>query len=376
MIGGMKGVFMKSKVIDFIQRAKKIHLKRNYDYSLIIDLKNLNEKVSIICPKHGEFKQKASHHLNGSICKKCSYEERYEKNSLSFEDFEKRAKEANKDKYVYVYKQIKNCKEKVSIICPKHGEFKQSVGAHLSGQGCPDCGKILSNKLKSLTRDEFIERCRLREYNYDLVGEFNNLREKIIIICPKHGEFKQSVANHLNGQGCPKCAIENSFMKNEDFIIKSKEIHKDKYIYNLVDYKKCNSKVCIVCPKHGEFWQSPTKHLLGQGCPKCKRSIGETKVEDFLIKNKVIFINQKRFKECRNKYPLPFDFYLPEYNTCIEYDGEQHFKPSFGNDNFNKIVMNDEIKNMFCRRKNIKLIRIPYWERNNIEIFLEKGINL
>lgn len=75
------------------------------------------------------------------------------------------------------------------------------------------------------------------------------------------------------------------------------------------------------------FEQSPNDHLGKKtGCPICKESNGENIVRKYLSDNHIKYIPQHRFKDCRDKNPLPFDFYLPKYNTCIEYDGEQHFK--------------------------------------------------
>jgi len=106
-------------------------------------------------------------------------------------------------------------------------------------------------------------------------------------------------------------------------------------------------------------------HLKGQGCPICKESKGEKKVREFLIKHNIIFIPQHTFFECKNTNVLPFDFYLPDYNTCIEYDGIQHFKPvnRFGGEKgFLLTKQNDLIKNKFCLVNKINLIRIPYFD--------------
>ena len=115
----------------------------------------------------------------------------------------------------------------------------------------------------------------------------------------------------------------------------------------------------------------------GQRCPYCQTSKGEKKIKEYLDNNNIEYIQQYRFEDCRNKKPLPFDFYLPEYNMCIEYDGEQHFSENraFGGaDRFWITVIHDATKNQYCEDNNINILRIPFWELKNIEEILKKEI--
>ena len=142
---------------------------------------------------------------------------------------------------------------------------------------------------KKYTKDEFIERAREvhgNKYDYSKV-EYSNSITKVCIICPKHGEFWQRPQCHLQGDGCPKCKGEKNserlLMITEEFVEKAKKIHGNKYDYSKVNYINAITKVCIICPKHGEFWQKPYSHLSGHGCQKCgideisKKSIYTTK---------------------------------------------------------------------------------------------------
>jgi len=114
---------------------------------------------------------------------------------------------------------------------------------------------------------------------------------------------------------------------NKDlFIERSKKINNDKYDYSLVEYVKSHNKVKIICPKHGVFEQPPYVHLNGCGCSKCQISKGEEKIQEYLKYNNIEYLNQKSFNDCRYKQLLKFDFYIPKYNMCIEYDGEQYFE--------------------------------------------------
>ena len=200
---------------------------------------------------------------------------------LSTNQFIEKAKEIHGDKYDYSKVEYVKWNEKVCIICPIHGEFWQIPNDHLQGKGCKQCGyeKILIKQ--KITIEQFIERAKLthgNKYDYSKV-EYINARTNVCIICPIHGEFWQSPYNHLKGRGCQKCGYD--LIKNKltntlnHFIEKSKEIHGDKYDYSKVEYVNNCKKVCIICPIHGEFWQSPKSHLNGRGCQKC----GEIKRE-------------------------------------------------------------------------------------------------
>ena len=124
---------------------------------------------------------------------------------------------------------------------------------------------------KKLTQKEFIDRSLIihnNAYDYSLV-EYDNNKIKVRIICFKHGEFWQSPSKHLKGQGCPICAIDKITDNTNIFINKSKLIHGEKYDYSLINYKNSKINIRIICFEHGEFWQTPSNHLSGHGCPKC-----------------------------------------------------------------------------------------------------------
>lgn len=219
------------------------------------------------------------------------------------------------------------------------------------------------------------------KYDYSKVVYIDN-RTSIIITCPKHGDFYQRPHSHYNrGQGCPECAKENKSImfrsNNSKFIDQAKIVHGNIYDYSKVEYgpNGHNHKVILICNKHGEFLQTPHAHLMGQGCPICKNSIGETKIRVFLEKNKIEFEQYKTFDSCINKRFLRFDFYLPKFNICIEYDGKQHFlkESKFYSED---IIINDQIKNEYCIENNINLIRISYLEYKNIYKIMSKKLNI
>lgn len=229
---------------------------------------------------------------------------------------------------------------------------------------------------KKLTTEEFIEKVTQahgNKYDYSLVNYISNSTE-IDIICSIHGIFRQQPKNHFQGKGCLQCSINTRANKRRktlnEFLSQSKNIHSDKYDYSFVKYKNDRTKVEIICKKHGSWLQKPGDHLMGKGCPICKESRGEKETGVFLSENNIKFIREKIFLDCKNVRPLPFDFYLPDFNICIEYDGEQHFfnKPGWGGRaKLKEIKKRDKIKTNYCIINNILLIRISFKE-NVIDI--------
>ena len=341
---------------DLIEKAKNVHGDK-FDYSLV-DYINNYTKVKIICRKHGVFEQKPSNHIFSKRgCSKCAG-----KNKTN-EELILELKEIQGDKYDYSLVNYINNDTKVKIICRKHGVFEQHFYSHRRGYGCPKCSKC-----KKSTTKEFIKKAKKihgDKYDYSLV-DYVNSDIKVKIICPKHGIFEQLSSNHyLSKHGCPECYK----VDQESFIKRSNIIHDNKYNYSSVNFVNLDSKVKIICPKHGIFEQTPSCHLGDRGCPMCHESKGEEFIRKILINRFINFERQKKFEKCKNKNSLPFDFYLPDYNLCIEFNGEQHYKPNsyFGGiKTFEYIQKNDNIKIIFCKNNKIKLLIIRF-DENIIE---------
>lgn len=259
---------------EFIEAAKKIWGDK-YDFSKV-DYQSANKKVCIICPEHGEFFVKPSDFLHHHGCAACAGLKK-----MSTQEFIEKAQKINGNRYDYSLVNYKNSVTPIEIICHKkddngieHGVFKQAPKNHLRGNGCPKCYK--SSKK---TTEEFIEQAKQihgEKYDYSKVHYKGN-KIPITIICPKHGEFSQTPLYHLQGHGCIHCYNERrgeaTRIGNENFIKKAKEIHGEKYDYNNVKYVNSKTKVSIICPKHGEFLMTPSKHLNSkQGCPVCSES--------------------------------------------------------------------------------------------------------
>ncbi len=155
--------------------------------------------------------------------------------------------------------------------------------------------------------------------------EYKGSTVKVCIICPKHGEFWQKPSDHLSGYGCPRCR--SLRMNTEKFIEKAKKIHGDKYDYSEAEYNGCRKIIKIKCNKHGIFEQTPYKHLQGHGCPYCNESHLENSTKNILEKNHIEYIYQCNKKVFKWLGGQSLDFYLPKYNIAIECQGVQHYKP-------------------------------------------------
>ena len=279
---------------------------------------------------------------------------------LTTKEVIERGKKIYGDVYDYSKTEYVNIDTKITVICPKHGEFQIRPDHFFEGSGCPKCGNERCGDKNRLSLEEFIEKARKNhggKYDYSKV-EYIDARTKVCIICPIHGEFWQTPDSHLRGTGCPKCSLHRSYKyTTEEFIEIARKVHGDKYDYSKVEYKDRLTPVCIICPIHGEFWQKPREHFKGKGCQICNESCLEREIKLFLDENNIEYETQKRFHWLRNKWPMPLDFYIPKYNMAIECQGEQHFKDrEFFHQDFEERVRMDLLKKELCNENGIEVL--------------------
>lgn len=355
---------MKVTKEEFIRRSNLIH-NFKYDYSKS-NFTGTNNKVIIICPKHGEFEQRANAHFSGQNCPKCNNTEQ------RLKSFIRKSIKKHNDKYDYsLIEDYNNLYDIVSIICPNHGIFKQVARNHINGFGCKRCGCLMprvrgKQRKNKITFNEWIERLNINNkmgYDYSLIKEIKSDRHhKLPIVCKNGHIFYMTIKDHLKGNGCKFCS--QPCRDTESFIRLSNERHGNKYDYSKSVYRTQNDKLIIICTRHGEFLQKPANHYhLGRGCRRCGESKGELEIRKWLESKNIEFKKEHTFEDCVNLGKLRFDFYLPGYNTCIEFDGLQHFRPieQFGGvEEFERVKQRDSFKNQYCLSKNIKLIRINY----------------
>lgn len=233
------------------------------------------------------------------------------------------------------------------------------------------------------TKNQFLEDCKIKRpydyQDYEWIGDYFGSKFKMIYKhVPCGCTYSMSPDSFLfyNGR-CPYC--NRKLLNHQLFLEDCKKFRSEDYQeYEWLDeYKHSKCKIRyrhLLCGNVHSI--RPSAFIAGQGCPFCKESRGEKVIKEFLIANNIKFQTQKKFDSCKDIRLLPFDFYFPDYNLCIEYDGEQHFKPKScwgGIDSLREIQRRDEIKNSFCNESNNpNLLRISYVDFNKISDILGK----
>jgi hypothetical protein len=229
---------------------------------------------------------------------------------LTQKEFLEKAKSIHGDDFDYTKVEYINSKKKVIIICKKfgHGEFLQKPNIHLHGSGCSKCAN------KNVTTEEFIRKAKEVHgdaYDYSLVEYVNNTT-KIKIKCLEGHIFTQIPQSHLSGHGCPICGG-NKKITTEEFITRAKNVYGDKFDLSQTKYVNSDTKVNIICSKHGEIFIYPLDFLKGNGCPKCNlEKIGDSKrsnTQEFIEKAINIHGNEYDYSKV--------DYINSKTNVCI-----------------------------------------------------------
>ena len=319
------------------------------------------------------------------------------------------------------------CGTKIEHKCRVCGHiWSVSPSSILSGRGCPECAKRKRADKHRKTHEQYVEEVAMINPDIEIVSKYIGSTKQIDAVCKVCGEkWSARAVDILRGSGCPKCRYANMTKTHDDYIKQLAKINNgvvavDKYINSYTKIKhrclKCGNEWMVAprdllqgnhCPrcstrkksheqyvnelslnnpnievvetyvnantniKHqckicGYEWMARPNHILhGLGCPNCQETSGEQAVRQWLVDNNIRYESQKRFSDCKNQRMLPFDFYLPDYNCCIEYDGAQHFREVElwgGKEYLLRRQQNDQIKNNYCNENDIYLIRIRYDE--------------
>ena len=266
-----------------------------------------------------------------------------------------------------------NIRTKIEVKCLVCGYvFSPQAGSLYMGHGCPSCAGLITK-----TNEQFIKEMNDTRPNITPLEPYKNSSTKIKFKCNKCGYIWEALPRTvlLNGRGCINCAGLKK-KTNEEFLEEMKT--KQPHLTVLEPYKNNHTPIKCHCSICGNDFSMIPHSLLSSdfSCTYCTSSRGERAIMFWLNNNNFNYITEYKFQDCKDKNALPFDFYLPDCNTVIEFDGAQHFVPSdyFGVDAFNKTVEHDNIKNNYCSDNEIRLIRIPYWEINNINNILDKEL--
>lgn len=254
----------------------------------------------------------------------------------------------------------------ITIICPQghestviYGNFKKSKN------GCKYCYGNVKYTLQEVK--EYFE-----QFEYELLSdEYKSNKHNLETVCPNGHNWITTFNRFKNGARC--CYCENNIPLNIEYV--KNELNKEGYELLSDEYKNNHTPLKIKCP-NGHITEGTTWNNFKNGtrCSVCNNSKGEVEIEKWLKENNIEYVSQYKFEDCKGKSrSLPFDFYLPNYNVCIEYDGKQHYKIDCFNytllDLMNRKYL-DNVKTKYCRDNNIKLIRIPYLEKNNLKDIL------
>ena len=262
---------------------------------------------------------------------------------------------------------------KILHRCKLHNvEWMISPAHALRGDGCLLCKLEKISNAKRKSHEQYVAELLLVNDQIVVKGRYKNLKTPILHHCNIHNiDWMISPDCALSGHKCPKCS--GGVLKtHEQYVIDVQTINPDIAVGE--QYINSTTPILHICKTCGNKWNArPYSILQGRGCPICRETIGERNVRQWLNSHSIDFIYQKTFNDCRDVNVLPFDFYLPQHNVCIEYNGQQHYEPvdfaGKGNEwATNQLIStqhHDKIKSDYCATNNIQLICIPYWEDVN-----------
>lgn len=188
----------------FVKKSLWLHGDK-YDYGRVVYVRS-RDKIEITCPKHGTFHQTPNDHLNGKGCVGCAIDARGASHSYDTQAFVKQACKVHGSRYDYSEVEYTNSRMKVVIICPDHGRFSQEPSNHVQGASCLSCAVATRAEARRNKSDvNFVvdsQAVHGNRYDYSKTV-YQSARVKVSIICPAHGEFKQTPNSHLSGNGCP-----------------------------------------------------------------------------------------------------------------------------------------------------------------------------
>ena len=336
-------------------------------------------KIKHKCSKGHIYEQTPSSHLSGKGCPKCKNIKLSIYKKRTPEEYYNECKEKDLDLPIEKYK---GNSIKIKHKCIRNHIYEQRPHDHLQGQGCPKCSRNYS-----YTPKEYYQECKSKGIDIP-IEDYIDTKTKIKHKCSKCGNiYEQTPNKHLiRGHGCPKCGRRKMIISRTG---KNKKKTPEEY-YNeckskgydlpIENYINNSIKIKHKCIKGHTYSQSPNVHLQGQGCPICNESHGEKHIRNYLDKNNIYYIPQKKFKDLKDKTYLSYDFYLPDYNILIEYQGLQHYESiSFngkGYTDLDKQKLHDNLKRIYAKDNGYNLIEISYKidTQDKIDTYLDRII--
>lgn len=315
---------------------------------------NTHTKIKHKCSNGHIYEQSPDSHLHGHGCPIC-----YGNKKITHKQYYNICKLNGYDLPIEKYV---NMQTKVKHKCKKGHIYEQRPDHHLNGHGCKLCATNKAHDKQRKVLEDYIKECKLKGYDIP-IEDYINSDTKIKHKCNKCGNiYEQRPYNHLNGQGCPKCAKDRKRKSAIQYIEECKSKGYDLPIDSYVDNR---TKIKHKCSKGHVYLQRPDMHIgkAEQGCPICNESHGEKYIRNYLDSKGIKYIPQKKFHDLRDKTYLSYDFYLPDYNILIEYQGKQHYKAFDyfgGKDNLIKQQLHDNLKRTYAKEHDYKLLELHY----------------
>ena len=326
------------------------------------------DRLDYMCSCGNQAKISFSDFKREHRCKKCGQKKIGLKLQHSFEFVKS---EFEKVGYILLSTEYTNSSQKLDYICSQGHQSQITFNDLKGGHGCMKCGgkeKLTYEYVYNYFKEQG---CELLETEY--IGAMTPMR----YICNCKNESEIRFSSFKRGNRCLICGNKRSSKKRRSKIEDIKKIFEEANCILLsTEYNSIKQKLEYKCSCGSISATRLNDFKNGHRCG-CEKSLGEVKVTNFLKEHNLKFEIEKKFEDCKNIKSLPFDFYLPEKNILIEYDGQQHYnsrKLFGGKTALEALQKRDAIKTAYCLDKNIKLIRIPYWDFDNIESILTKEI--
>lgn len=348
---------------------------------------NRSTKLKCMCPKgHIQYRSISAFDQKRN-CKFCFMDSRKTNFDFIKETLESRG-------WILLETEYINSHTKMKCICPNGHIQEKTWGYFVANTGCIICSKWKYSK------ESVVE--YLGKDGYFLLSDnYIDTKTEIEIMCPRQHIYCVRFSSFIRGQRCKICfhadnpfgQIKSKYNRKriengENLSLYPLLIKEWDYLTNIgkpEDYlPSSRPRINWICSICGWKWNTTINSRTGKknsGCPKCNMSKGERKIEMVLSENTIKYFPQHRFDNCKYERELIFDFYLSDFNICIEYQGEQHyqvFRNNFfgGEESLARNKERDEIKQKYCEENNIPLLIIPYWDFDKIEEILTRELNL
>ena len=317
--------------------------------------------------------------IQGYGCPKCKNKRTGDRCRKTHDSFINELAKVNK--FIMVLGNYETTDKKLLCECLICGhQWMASPNKLLNRRSCPKCAIIKRNNSKIIGFNKILDELAVANANVDVIGEYSKKSVPILCKCRACGhEWRPMLGNLIeNRSGCPECARIRSMKTNDEFLIQLNSI--TRIISPMELYQGVEHKIKVKCLREecNNIWKTTPHSLLkGSGCPKCNSSYGELRVLDYLQNNKIDYVWQKTYDGLLGlgNGLLSYDFYLPDYNLLIEYQGEFHdgTAKQMKKDDFKYRQEHDYRKREYAKLNKINLLEIWYWDFNNIEnILFEK----